>query len=191
MKINIRRSWFLLNGREKRYCSASRKRIWIFREKVLLLWWGFLKFQQRLFWCFMMRLISLQEGLLSNSDEVPQGIMDSRALLKSLGWKIFGGLGLGWIGRLFKVRLLIGFWARLSLRKSIFWRRKQERFLDILKIFCLRKGSFFECGNQLFLFFIARKKRCFLEGKPYTEASLFLIVSLCMFHFMGVAPILF
>ena len=57
----------------------------------------------------MMRLISLQEGLLLNSDEVPRGIMDSRVLLKSLGRKIFGGLGLGWIGLLFKVKLLIGF----------------------------------------------------------------------------------
>jgi len=57
----------------------------------------------------MMRLISLQEGLLSNSDEVPQGIMDSRALLKSLGRKIFGGLGLALIDLLFKVKLLIGF----------------------------------------------------------------------------------
>ena len=57
----------------------------------------------------MMRLISLQEGLLSNSDEVPQGIMDSRVLLKSLGRKIFGGLGLGLIDLLFKVKLLIGF----------------------------------------------------------------------------------
>ena len=52
----------------------------------------------------MMRLISLQEGLLSNSDEVLQGIMDSRALLKSLGRKIFGGLGLALIDLLFKVR---------------------------------------------------------------------------------------
>ena len=52
----------------------------------------------------MMRLISLQEGLHLNSDEVPQGIMDSRALLKSLGRKIFGGLGLALIDLLFKVR---------------------------------------------------------------------------------------
>ena len=154
MKVNIRRSWFLLNGREKRSCFASHKRIWIFREKVLLLWRGFLKFQQRLFWCFMMRLISLQEGLLLNSDEVPRGIMDSRVLLKSLGRKIFGGLGLGWIGLLFKVKLLIGFWARLSLRRSILWRRKQERFLDVLKIFCLRKGSFLSVVISLFFFLL-------------------------------------